>query len=80
MLCMQVRLGQLHPSGDVQTRMLHAHIWRAHKLALVPGSPSCFLSCGEDGVVCHYDIRAPAAQISQRMLHCRKGAPHQVRA
>ena len=64
----------------METRQLHAHVWRAHKLALVPGQPSCLFSCGEDGVVVHYDIRAPDAVTARRILHCRKGTPQQVRS
>jgi hypothetical protein len=33
----------------VETRRLACHRGRAHKLALEPGSPHCFLSCGEGG-------------------------------
>lgn len=35
--------------GSVETRRLACHRGRAHKLALEPGSPHCFLSCGEGG-------------------------------
>lgn len=35
------------------------HQGRAHKLALEPGSAHCFYSCGEDGVVRHFDLREP---------------------
>ena len=51
---LQVRLGQLREGGHVMTRLLHAHVWRAHKLAFVPEQPSCFYSCAEDGHVVHY--------------------------
>ena len=37
--------------GRVETQRLAAHAGRAHKLALEPGQPTCFLSCGEDGAV-----------------------------
>ena len=47
------------------TRMLHAHVWRAHKLALVPGQPSCLYSCGEDGVVVHYGKRCHVPLFAQ---------------
>lgn len=46
---------------------------RAHKLAIEPGSPSCFFSCGEDGEVRHFDLREPAAG-HRRLLVCRATA------
>ena len=47
---------------------------RAHKLAIEPGSPSCFYSCGEDGEVRHFDLREPAAAGNRRLLVCRAAA------
>lgn len=35
----------------METQRLALHQGRAHKLALVPDAPQCFLSCGEDGAV-----------------------------
>ncbi|EFN54263.1 hypothetical protein CHLNCDRAFT_135819 [Chlorella variabilis] len=52
----------------VGTRRLACHRGRAHKLALEPGSPHCFLSC--DGEVRHFDLRHPAAA-NRRLLACR---------
>lgn len=37
--------------GRVETQRLAFHTGRAHKLALEPEAPTCFLSCGEDGAV-----------------------------
>lgn len=56
--------------GAVETRRLAVHRGRAHKLALEPDSPHCFLSCGEDGEVRHFDLREPGAA-NRRLLACR---------
>jgi WD40 repeat protein len=36
---------------------VYKHQGRAHRIALVPGSPDCFLSTGEDGSCCIFDLR-----------------------
>lgn len=41
----------------VESRCLFKHCGRAHKMALVPGSPHEFATCGEDGVVATFDLR-----------------------
>ncbi|RYH25831.1 hypothetical protein EON65_15165 [archaeon] len=38
-------------------RLLYRHRGRAHRVALMPTQPDQFLSCGEDGYVCLFDIR-----------------------
>ncbi|GBG78376.1 hypothetical protein CBR_g26405 [Chara braunii] len=53
----QVRCGVISEAGTVETRLLGKHAHHAQKLALFPGSPSRFLSCGEDGVVYSFDLR-----------------------
>ena len=47
----QVRVGHVAEGGRVETQRLAFHTGRAHKLALEPEAPTCFLSCGEDGAV-----------------------------
>jgi hypothetical protein len=47
----QVRVGHVAEGGRVETQRLAFHTGRAHKLALEPEVPTCFLSCGEDGAV-----------------------------
>ncbi|KAI3822464.1 hypothetical protein L1987_10054 [Smallanthus sonchifolius] len=54
----QVRLGQVTENGLVQTKRLGEHEGRVHKLAIEPGSPYIFYSCGEDGFVQHFDLRS----------------------
>ncbi|CAI9264294.1 unnamed protein product [Lactuca saligna] len=54
----QVRLGQIAENGHVQTKKLGKHHGRVHKLAVEPGSPHIFYSCGEDGLVQHFDLRS----------------------
>lgn len=51
--CEQVRYGTILENGKVQTKNLAKHSGRAHKLAIEPGSPRIFYSCGEDGAVRH---------------------------
>ncbi|MCO5611216.1 hypothetical protein L7F22_065467 [Adiantum nelumboides] len=54
----QVRHAQIKEDGTVETKKLAKHQGRAHKLAIEPGSPRHFYSCGEDGVVRHFDLRS----------------------
>lgn len=54
----QVRHAQILEDGKVDTKKLARHRGRAHKLAIEPGSPRLLYSCGEDGVVRHFDLRA----------------------
>ncbi|KAL3691481.1 hypothetical protein R1sor_005132 [Riccia sorocarpa] len=57
----QVRHGEILESGQVSTKKLAKHRGRAHKLAIEPGSPRTFFSCGEDGAVQHFDLREEKA-------------------
>jgi WD repeat-containing protein 42A len=57
----QVRHAQILERGHVETRLLAKHQGRAHKLAVEPGSPYIFYTCGEDGLVQHFDLRRGAA-------------------
>ncbi|GLT75290.1 hypothetical protein SLA2020_470260 [Shorea laevis] len=56
----QVRHAQIL-ERDVETKLLAEHNGRAHKLAIEPGSPHIFYTCGEDGLVQHIDLRTSAA-------------------
>ncbi|KAK9109350.1 hypothetical protein Sjap_017410 [Stephania japonica] len=57
----QVRHAQILEVGKVETVMLAKHHGRAHKLAIEPGSPHIFYTCGEDGLVQHFDLRSRTA-------------------
>ncbi|XP_054786503.1 uncharacterized protein LOC129292861 isoform X3 [Prosopis cineraria] len=57
----QVRHAQILERGGVKTKILARHQGRAHKLAIEPGSPHIFYTCGEDGLVQHFDVRTGAA-------------------
>ncbi|KAL6963663.1 hypothetical protein U1Q18_034670 [Sarracenia purpurea var. burkii] len=57
----QVRQAQILEHGKVETKLLGKHDDPAHKLAIEPGSPHVFYSCGEDGLVQHFDLRTGAA-------------------
>ncbi|KAJ1296402.1 hypothetical protein BS78_01G297500 [Paspalum vaginatum] len=57
----EVRLAKIQGSGDVSTTLLGEHGRRAHNLAIEPGSPYIFYSCGEDGLVQHFDLRTNTA-------------------
>ncbi|KAL3850747.1 hypothetical protein ACJIZ3_012629 [Penstemon smallii] len=63
----QVRLGLLSENGSVETKRLSKHQGRVHKLAVEPGSPYIFYSCGEDGFVQHYDLRSNSAT---KLFYC----------
>ncbi|KAF5773285.1 putative transcription factor WD40-like family [Helianthus annuus] len=52
------KLGQVADNDNVQTIELGTHNGRVHKLAVEPGSPHIFYSCGEDGFVQHFDLRS----------------------
>ncbi|KAI7749547.1 hypothetical protein M8C21_021914, partial [Ambrosia artemisiifolia] len=53
-----VRHGLVADNGKVQTNILGKHNGRVQKLAVEPGSPYVFYSCGEDGLVQHFDLRS----------------------
>lgn len=57
----QVRHAQIVEGGHVETSLLGRHQGRAHKLAIEPGSPHIFYTCGEDGLVQHFDLRTKAS-------------------
>ncbi|KEH44401.1 transducin/WD-like repeat-protein [Medicago truncatula] len=57
----QARHAQLLEDGHVETKLLGKHQGRAHKLAIEPGSPHIFYTCGEDGLVQHFDLRTGTA-------------------
>ncbi|CAI5509759.1 unnamed protein product [Closterium sp. Naga37s-1] len=65
----QVRCSILKEGGSVDTKRLARHRGRAHKLAVDPTTPHCFLSCGEDGVVRHFDLRQDRP--STKLLTCQ---------
>ncbi|OAY52276.1 DDB1- and CUL4-associated factor 8 isoform X2 [Manihot esculenta] len=56
----QVRRAQIL-EHTVETALLAKHQGRAHKLAIEPGSPHIFYTCGEDGLVQHFDLRTRRA-------------------
>ncbi|KAE8724927.1 hippocampus abundant transcript 1 protein-like isoform X1 [Hibiscus syriacus] len=53
----QVRYAQLLERG-VETSLLARHEGQAHKLAIEPGSPHIFYTCGQDGLVQRLTYRA----------------------
>ncbi|XP_057525806.1 uncharacterized protein LOC130805157 [Amaranthus tricolor] len=64
----EVRHAHISEGGRVETFLLGTHDWRAHKLAIEPGSPYIFYSSGEDGLVQHFDLRTKAAT---ELFKCR---------
>ncbi|KAE8663518.1 putative UDP-Glycosyltransferase superfamily protein [Hibiscus syriacus] len=56
----EVRHAQILERG-VETRLLAKHQGRAFKLAIEPGSPHVFYTCGTDGLVQHIDLRTAQA-------------------
>ncbi|KAI0489060.1 hypothetical protein KFK09_028901 [Dendrobium nobile] len=57
----EVRHTQILDGGKVATTLLGQHEGRAHRLAIEPGSSHIFYSCGEDGLVQHFDLRTKSA-------------------
>uniref|UniRef100_A0A7N0UWD7 Uncharacterized protein n=1 Tax=Kalanchoe fedtschenkoi TaxID=63787 RepID=A0A7N0UWD7_KALFE len=58
----QVRHARVLERGEVETILLSRHEGRTHALAIEPGSPNIFYTCGDDGLVQHFDLRAAAAR------------------
>lgn len=54
-----MRLAQIPERGELETILLARHDGRAHKLAIEPGSPHIFYTCGEDGLVQHVSYDSP---------------------
>ena len=67
----QVRAAFLSEDGHCETKKLAKHSGRAHKLALEPDQPHCFLSSGEDGAVISFDMRSKK---SVKLLVCKTAA------
>uniref|UniRef100_A0A7N0V1L9 Uncharacterized protein n=1 Tax=Kalanchoe fedtschenkoi TaxID=63787 RepID=A0A7N0V1L9_KALFE len=63
----QVRLGQVLENGDVGTTRIGKHQGPVFKLAVEPGSPYIVYSCGVDGFVQHFDLRACS---SSKLFRC----------
>ncbi|KAI4322216.1 hypothetical protein L6164_021928 [Bauhinia variegata] len=57
----QVKLGLLWEDGRVVTTLLGRHQGSVYKLAVEPGSPHILYSCGEDGLIQHFDLRSSSA-------------------
>ncbi|XP_022023271.1 DDB1- and CUL4-associated factor 8 [Helianthus annuus] len=57
----EVRHATILECGKVETKLLGRHQGRAHKLANEPASPHVFYTCGEDGLVQHFDLRTGEA-------------------
>ncbi|KAF3321154.1 DDB1- and CUL4-associated factor 8 isoform X2 [Carex littledalei] len=64
----EVRQLKILEGGKVRTTLLGVHEGRAHKLAIEPGSPYIFYSCGEDGLVQHFDLRS---KTPTKLLTCK---------
>ncbi|XP_010555203.1 PREDICTED: DDB1- and CUL4-associated factor 8 isoform X2 [Tarenaya hassleriana] len=64
----QVRHAKILESG-VETSLLGGHQGQAHKLAIEPGSPFSFYSCGSDGVVKHFDLRT---RVATNLFTCKE--------
>ncbi|CAH8338633.1 unnamed protein product [Eruca vesicaria subsp. sativa] len=65
----EVRYSKILESGQVETCMLGIHQGQVHKLAIEPGSPFSFYTCGEDAVVKHFDLRT---QVATNLLTCKE--------
>ena len=68
MHAVQVRAAFISEDGHAETKKLAKHSGRAHKLALEPDQPHCFLSSGEDGAVISFDMRSKK---SVKLLVCK---------
>ncbi|XP_042508554.1 DDB1- and CUL4-associated factor 8-like isoform X1 [Macadamia integrifolia] len=64
----QVRHSKILEDGKVETVMVGKHQGSAHKLSIEPGSPHIFYTCGEDGLVQHFDLRTG---IATKLFACK---------
>ncbi|KAF3455071.1 hypothetical protein FNV43_RR05519 [Rhamnella rubrinervis] len=64
----QVRLGQILEDGQIDIKRLGRHRGCVYKLAVEPGSPHIFYSCGEDGYIQHFDLRSSIATKLSRCM------------
>lgn len=62
-------LAQILERGEVAVTTLGKHQGRAHKLAIEPGSPHIFYTCGEDGLVQHVSYDFPLLQFFIMLSH-----------
>uniref|UniRef100_A0A1J3G5E7 DDB1-and CUL4-associated factor 8 n=1 Tax=Noccaea caerulescens TaxID=107243 RepID=A0A1J3G5E7_NOCCA len=65
----QVRFSKILESGKVETCVLGEHQGQVHKLAVEPASPFTFYTCGEDGVVKHFDLRT---RVATNLFTCKE--------
>ncbi|CAL9228675.1 unnamed protein product [Arabidopsis halleri] len=65
----QVRYSKILESGQVETCLLGKHQGPVHKLAVEPGSPFSFYTCGEDGAVKHFDLRT---RVATNLFTCKE--------
>ncbi|CAA7020699.1 unnamed protein product [Microthlaspi erraticum] len=65
----QVRFSQILECGKVETCMLGKHQGQVHSLAVEPGNPFTFYTCGEDGVVKHFDLRT---RVATNLFTCKE--------
>ncbi|MED6124590.1 hypothetical protein PIB30_060357 [Stylosanthes scabra] len=63
----QIRLGVTREDGRADTTLLGKHRGNVYKLAVEPGSPHILYSCGEDGLIQHFDLRSSSAT---KLLTC----------
>ncbi|KAK9936362.1 hypothetical protein M0R45_013208 [Rubus argutus] len=76
-----VRLGEVCEDGRVHTKHLGSFdYFGVRSLAVEPGDPNSFYSCGEDGFVRQFDLRSSCAR---DLLHCSrlskgKHNPHEM--
>ena len=64
----KIRHYSISPSGEVVSKTLVEHYAAAHKVAIEPGNPNTFLSCGEDSRVYEIDLRQGDGR---ELLKCR---------
>lgn len=72
----RVLLSDAHAETCVSSyRQLYRHRGRAHRIALLPECADTFVSCGEDGVCCVYDLRVnPAAPMLKTIFYNNSGS------
>ncbi|XP_072956809.1 uncharacterized protein [Typha angustifolia] len=73
----EVRHANILEGGRVETTLLGQHEGRVHKLAIEPGSPHIFYSCGEDGLVQQFDLRTKSVTELFMCKSLRDGSDYQ---
>ncbi|KAG5390305.1 hypothetical protein IGI04_031846 [Brassica rapa subsp. trilocularis] len=67
--CNNIFQAKFMPFSDDRSIVTSSADGQVHKLAIEPGSPFSFYTCGEDGVVKHFDLRT---RVATNLFTCKE--------